>query len=363
MIMKKIVILVFVSLVSTGLFSQQTSIDQEVIMASDTLLSTPNDAKAWQTFQKITREDTYAPAVRSRVMYMFAIKNLLQMNTNLFFAAVQKLQIRYPDEGAELAGRLTSADWLVPCMACEGSGVKKVVVPTATRGPTRCLNCLGTGKILQLNPRVKEQFDIVLNEIKARANENIQFAATSKKALAEYQPQRRATALKDLVNKYSQRKDLEEVKSALATTEAEIEKAEAAKRKQEAEMALREQEYKDYQTIYTSLENLPTASIPVMTREIERFIQKYPKTDNRVELELTKAKLEQRFKISGYLWTGFYVLGGLVVISICYTFIKGLVTGKKKEMGPLAIPGLDQVHEDSDPLAGSFTDSDQPLNK
>jgi hypothetical protein len=100
-----------------------------------------------------------------------------------------------------------------------------------------------------------------------------------------------------------------------------------------------------------------------MTREIDSFVQKYPKSAYRVELEITKSKLEQRSKISGYMWTGFYVLGGLALITFCYTFIKGLVTGKKKETGPLTIPGLDQARENSDPLAGSFTESDEPLNK
>ena len=56
--MKKIVTMVLVSLVSTGLYSQQTITDAEVISASDTLLKTQNDPKAWQTFQEITRSET-----------------------------------------------------------------------------------------------------------------------------------------------------------------------------------------------------------------------------------------------------------------------------------------------------------------
>ena len=361
--MKKIVAWVLISVASTGLFAQQMSADEEVISASDTLLETPNDPKAWQVFQKITRADSYAPDIRSRVMYLFAVKNLLQMNTNLYSLAIQKLQVRYPEEGAEFAGRLTEADWLVPCTACEGSGLKKNIVPTTSRGPARCMNCIGTGKIFQLSPRVMEQFGIVLNDIKTRATENIQVAAASKKALAENQPQRRATALRDIVTKYPHRTDLNEVKQALATVEAEIAKAEAEARKKEAERVLRIQEDKDYQVICSSLENLPLSGIPVMAQEIDKFVQKYPRSAMRLELEITKAKLERRALISDYLWKGFYALGGLAIIVFIFTYIKGLLTAKKKETGPLTIPGLDQPREVSDPLAGSFTDNDDPLNK
>ena len=67
--------------------------------------------------------------------------------------------------------------------------------------------------------------------------------------------------------------------------------------------------------------------------------------------------------IIAYIWTGCYVCMGLAFVALCLTFIKGLFTGKKKETGPLAVPGLTQASEESDPLAGTFTDSDQPLNK
>jgi len=361
--MKKIVTMVLVSLVSTGLYSQQTITDAEVISASDTLLKTQNDPKAWQTFQEITRSETYDPDIRSRVMFLFAVKNLLQMNTNLFASALQKVQTRYPKEGAALAGRLTPADWLFPCLECGGTGMRQAPVSTAQGGTARCLNCVGTGKIVQLSPSVSEQVGILLNEIKARSAENIQFAAAAKKALAENVPQRRCTALKELVNKYAHRIDLDEVKQALTTLEAEIAKTEAAAQKREAEQALREQEERDYQAICSSLENLPTSGIAVMTREIDRFVEKYPRSVNRIELEITKSKLEQRNKVHAYIWMGFYVLVGLSVVSLCLSFIKGLFTGKKKEMGPLAVPGLTQANEESDPLAGTFTDSDQPLNK
>jgi hypothetical protein len=361
--MKKIVTMVLFSLVSTGLYSQQTSADAEVISASDTLLKTQNDPKGWQTFQEIARSDSYAPDIRSRVMFLFAVKNLLQMNTNLFASAAQKMQTRYPKEGTALAGRLTPADWLVPCPNCGGTGMRQVPVSTAQGGTSRCLNCVGTGKIVQLSPLVKEQVNIVLNEIKALATENIQFAAASKKALAEYNPQQRITALKDVVNKYAHRIDLDEVKQALAKTEAELAKKEADTQKREAEQALREQEERDYQSICSSLENLPNSGIAVMTREIDRFIEKYPKSLNRIELEITKSKLERRNKVHAYMWMGFYVLAGLAAVSLCLSFIRGLFTGKKKETGTLVVPGLTQANEESDPLAGTFTDSDQPLNK
>ena len=360
--MKKIVTMVLVSLVSTWLYSQQTITDTEVISASDKLLKTQNDPKGWQTFQEITRSETYAPDIRSRVMFLFAFKNLLQMNTNLFALALQKLQTRYPKEGKALAERLTPEEWLVPCLDCGGTGMKQAVVPTAQGGPARCLNCVGTGKIVQLSPRVNEQVCTVLNEIKALSTENIQFAAASKKALAENNPPRRVTALKELVNKYTHRIDVDEVKKALTTIEAEIAKTEAAARKQEAERVLRDQEERDYQAICSNLETLPASGIAVMMREIERFIEKYPTSANRIELEISKSKLERRNNINAYIWTGFCVCVGLAFVSLCLSFIRGLFTGKKKATGPLAVPGLTQANEESDPLAGTFTDSDQSLN-
>ena len=361
--MKKIVTMVLVSLVSTWLYSQQTITDTEVISASDKLLKTQNDPKAWQTFQEITRTETYDPDIRSRVMFLFAVKNLLQMNTNLFASALQKVQTRYPKEGTALAGRLTSADWLVPCLDCGGTGMRQAPVSTAQGGTARCLNCVGTGKIVQLSPSVSDQVGILLNEIKVRSAENIQFVAASKKALAENNPQRRVMALKELVNKYGQRTDLDEVKLALTNTEAEIAKTEAVAQQREAELALRQQEERDYQAICSSLENLPASGIAVMTREIDRFVEKYPKSVNRLELEISKSKLERRNNINAYIWTGFCVCAGLAFVSLCISFIRGLFMGKKKETGLLLVPGLTEASEESDPLAGTFTDSDQPLNK
>lgn len=356
--MKKLVTMILVALVSTGLFAQQTITDTEVLNASDTLLKTPADPKAWQTFQAIARSETYASDIRSRVMFLFAVKNLMQMNTNLFASALQKLQTRYPKEGEELAGRLTQADWLAPCPNCGGTGMRQLPVSTTQGTTARCLNCVGTGKIVQLSPSVKEQVTTLLNEIRALSDGNIQFAAAAKKALAENNPQRRVTALKDVVTKYAQRTDLEEVKQALATVEDEISKAEAAAQKREAELAVRLQEERDYQTICSSLENLPTAGIAVMTKEIDRFIEKYPKSVNRLELEITKSKLERREKMNAYLWQGSYMIAGLALVFFCFSFIKGMFTGKKRETGPLAVPGLTQANEESDPLAGTFTDNE-----
>jgi len=359
--MKKIVTMAFVSLVATLLFSQPAITDAEVITASDTLLKTPSDPAAWQTFQEVIRSETYAPDIRSRVMYLFAVKNLLQMNTNLLASALQTLQTRYPKEGPALAARLTPAEWLVQCPDCGGAGVKQAAAPTEQGGPARCLNCVGTGKIVQLSPRVKEQVGTVLNEIKALAAENILFAAASKKALAEYNQQRRIAALQELTGKYAHRADLDAVKQALAITEAEVAKAEAAARQKEAERALRDQEEREYRAIGSSLEVLPASGIDVMTREIDSFIEKYPKSPNRLELEITKAKLEQRKKIHAYAWTGFYVCAGLAVVSFVFSFISGLfLTRRKSAAGPLPVPGLTQTNEEADPLAGTFTDSDQP---
>lgn len=222
------------------------------------------------------------------------------------------------------------------------------------------MNCVGTGKIVQLSPRVKEQVGTVLNEIKALAAENIQFAAASKKALAEYNQQRRIAALQELTDKYAHRTDLDAVKQALAINEAEVAKAEAVARQKEAERALRDQEERAYRAICSSLETLPASGIDVMTREIDSFIEKYPKSSNRLELEISKAKLEQRKKIHAYVWMGFYVCAGLAVVSFWLSFVSGLFTRRKSAPGPLPVPGLTQTNEEADPLAGTFTDSDQP---
>jgi hypothetical protein len=361
--MKKLITIVLVCFASTGLFSQQTITDAQIVSATDTLLKTQKDPKAWQTLQEIARADTYAPNIRSRVMYLFAVRGLLQMNTNMFATVLQKLQTQYPKEGAALTERLTPADWLVPCQTCGGSGMKQVVSKNPQGATVRCLNCVGTGKIYQLSPSVNEQVSTLLSEIKALSTENIQFAEASKKALAEYNPPRRVTALQDIVKKFGHRTDLDEVKQALATVEAEIAKKEAADRKREAEIALRNQEDKDYQAICAALEYLPTSGIDVVTKEIDRFIQKYPTSAERVELEITKAKLETRKKVTGYIWMACYICGGLAAVGFIFTLIKGLFMGKKKETGPLAVPGLVEERESSDPLAGSFIVDDNPSKK
>jgi hypothetical protein len=356
--MKKNIVLILVSLVSAGVFAQQTITDATVLAASDALLKTQKDPKAWQTFQEVIRSETYAPDIRSRVMFLFAIRNLQQMNTNLFGAALQKLQTQYPEEGATLTGRLAPEDWLAPCRECGGTGVRKAPVSAVQGAMVRCLPCVGTGKIVQLSPSVGEQVSTLLNEIKAISTENIAFATASKKALAENVPQRRVTALREVVNTYAKRTDLDEVKQALAAVEEEIAKKEAAAQKREAELALRLQEEKDYQTICSSLENLPLSGVAVMIREIDRFIEKYPASVNRLELEITKSKLERRKRITTYMWKGSYVCIGLAIAFFIFSFIKGMFTGRKRETGPLVLPGLTPESEDSDPLAGTFDNSE-----
>jgi len=357
--MKKIVTMALVSLASTLLFSQQVITDEEVVNAAETLLKTQNDPKVWQTFQKIIRTENYAPDIRSRVMLLYAVKNLLHMNTNLFASATQKLRTSYPKEGPALADRLTSADWLVPCRICGGKGMKQLAVPTAKGGSVRCLNCVGTGKIFRLSPRVKEQVGVVLNEIKALATENIQFAESLKKALAEQNPQRCITALQELLSKYAQRTDLDDVRQTMEKLEAEVAEKEAVARQKKAVRELLKQEVRDYRTICSNLEDLPTSSIDFMMREIDSFVEKYPKSFNRLELEINKKKLERRKKITAYIRIGFCICAGLAFVSFCFSLIKGLFMHKKRETGPLPVPGLTEMNEDSDPLAGTFTDSDE----
>lgn len=357
--MKKIVIVALVSLASTALFSQQVVSDQEVVNASDTLLKTLNDPRGWQTFQEVIRTENYAPDIRSRVMLLYAVRNLLQMNTNLFASATQKLRTRYPEEGPALADRLTPADWLVQCRVCGGTGVKQSSLPAAQGGSVRCLNCVGTGKIVELSPRVKAQVGTVLNEIKALAAENIQFAEAVKKALAEKNQQRCITALQELVSQYARRPDIDPVRQTLEKLEAEVAEREAVVLQKEAERALRNQEERDYRAIDLNLEKLPVSGIDLMVREIDSFIEKYPRSAYRLELEISKTQLERRKKTHGYLWTAFYVCAGVACVSLCFSLIKGLFTQRKRERGPLAVPGLTQTNEESDPLAGTFPDSDE----
>lgn len=212
-----------------------------------------------------------------------------------------------------------------------------------------------------MGARVKEQVGAVLAEIKALAAENIQFAEASKKALSEKVQQRRLTALRELVDKYAHRKDLKDVKQALAQTEAEVAEAEEAARKREELRALREREERDYQAICASIENLPDSGIPVMVREIDGFIEKYPQSANRLSLEIRKSKLLQRQKIRAYIWKGFCLCTGLAVFSFLLALVRDLFARKKKKTtGPQPIPGLSSSTEESDPLAGTFADDDRP---
>lgn len=347
-------------LVASALYSQPLITDAEVVHAADTLLQSPKDVKAWQTFREVVRPGTCPADIRSRAMYLFAISNLLQMNTNLYAAALQTLLKSDPADGPSLAGRLTPADWLVPCPACRGTGAKTFAPSTGQNASIRCLDCLGTGKVFQLNPRVKDQLVTVLGEIKALATENIQFAEAARKAVAESNPQRRLETLRELTAKYAHRKDLDGVKQALAKTESEVEKAEALARQRQAELELREQEEKDFRSISSSLESLPDSGIPVLIREIDRFIEKYPKSADRLELEINKAKLQQRASINAFIWKAFAVSVALLLLSSIFSFAKTLFAHKKKLEGPLPVPGLTKTNEASDPLAGTFADDEQP---
>lgn len=347
-------------LVASAFYSQAAITDAEVASAADTLLKSPKEQKAWQTLREVVRDETCSVAIRSRAMYLFALSNLLQMNTNLYAAALQAMQKSDPAEGPSLAGRLTPADWLVACPKCGGTGVREPSLPGGQGVSPRCLDCLGTGKIFQLSLRVKDQLVTVLGEVKALAAENIRFADAARKAVAESNPPRRVAALRELTAKYAHRKDLDGVKQALTKTESEIEKENAIARQRQAEQALREQEARDYRSISASLENLPDSGIPVLVREIDRFIEKYPKSSERLELEISKTKLQQREKIHTCIWRVFLACMVLMVLSSTLSFAKTLFAHKKKLTGPLPVPGLTKTNEASDPLAGTFADDEQP---
>jgi hypothetical protein len=162
-----------------------------------------------------------------------------------------------------------------------------------------------------------------------------------------------------LADKFAHRKDLEEAKQRLAAAQEEVAKEEAGARQKKAEQELREQEDRDYRTISSSLEALPDSGIPVMMREIDRFIEKFPKSANRLELEICKAKLQQRKSIHTCIWIGFYVCMGLAALSFVVSAVRGLFVRKAKTTGPLPIPGLNKANEAVDPLAGTFTDDEQ----
>lgn len=367
----------------------------DVVRATSSLLSAQKDANASQTFQSIIRDADYDPAIRSRVMSIYALVYLLQMNTSQFTRAADLLRTTYPAE-TNLLAEVTPDLWLIPCTACAGTGSKTGTCPfcsgTGTcklcngegkkadktvcgicKGAgkcykcegkktltTPCLTCNGSGRVFQLSPRIKAIYETLLAETQKLAADNIRIADASKKAAQETSLVKRIAALKALIEQDGARFALNEQRQLLAKAEAELKQQQDAEDARKKEQEAREREEREYSAIQTALETLPMSGIPVMIQEIDRFVTAHPQSARRLELEISKNKLESRLRTQRYLWYGFYTIMGLVVLTTLYTTIKDYLARRKKPNPIYRVPGLDTSSRTSDPLGGTLDALDDP---
>lgn len=285
---------------------------------------------------------------------LYATTYLIQMDTNRFQNALHSLKTTFPNEGPALAARLQDDDWMVTCSECQGSGRKAGSTATAQANP--CLNCVGSGKIIQISPRVMDFFLALLNEIEQAARENQTVAEAKAKALAITHKERKIAALRELLVQYPQRPEIVEMEPILATMAAEVAAVEAAAQKRKEENARRDREHAEYEKILANIDRLPASSIPVMVKEIDRYQEQYPGNPYRLELEVQKAELLQRSKRHRLLWRALYACGGLLGFALIVAAVRGLAGGRPQADPLLHLPGYASVDEIDDPLAGTFDD-------
>ena len=361
--LKRFSITCSVLLLTSAVFAQQQLTDAQIADAASTLLKTRNAPAAWKVMGKIYSDEKAPADLRSRVVYLSAVKRLIEMDTKRYESALKNLQEEYPAEGKKLASRIAPEDWQSPCRECKGTGKRPPLVGKGA--PVRCMNCLGTGKIFAPSKRVSSEYLTLLKEIRGIAETNQAVSQSVKKAFSQKNIDRRIEAFRELLAAYPDRKDLGESRKELARLEAEVKaKAERELKRRQAEEA-RQQEEKHYAQITEAAEGASSATIPVLVKNIEEFIRKHPKSSYCFDLQLLQAKLEKKKMVQEWIWRGMWILIAAALVGALVSCIKNAIAtrSKKKDDEPLALPGLAQSADDADPLAGMFSDEEDKKSK
>ncbi|MCL2104067.1 MAG: hypothetical protein FWH21_03280 [Kiritimatiellaeota bacterium] len=365
---------------------QSAPTDTEIKDACATLSRNAKDTKALGVIQAAAVEDALPPAMRSRAMVLCALPFLQQMNTNQFGRITQVLLSTYPEEGPAALG-LTESDWLAACPSCNGVGAKVVACPPcsgsgicptcqgmkktsagavcpACKGDGKCarcegtkeirnacLECRGSGKVVVISPNIARRYEAVLSELRALASENIQFAEQSKKALAMWNVLERLAALEEVIAAFPNRQDMGPLVKARDVAQAEIDEK-AAKEQVRAEQTRIRQER---DALYAAAEKLPFSSVPVLVRQIDDFLAKYPQSEYRIELEVLKSKQQTRHTVYTNVWRGLYILGGLIAVLFVVQVVKDWIQRRTRKESLLKIPGMENMDADelTDPLSDS----------
>ena len=328
-----------VTFLAASIHAQSTLTDATIQDACATLSQNAKDAKALGVIQAIAAEEAMPAAIRSRAMVFCALPFLQQMNTNRFGRIIEVMLTTYPDEGPAALG-LTENDWLAVCPTCKGKGTKE--------NQTACLECKGSGKVVELSPNVARRSAQVVTELRALATENIRFAEQSKKALALRSAQERLAALTEMLEAFPKRKDTEPLVKAREAALAEIAEQDAL----EAVMAERNRMRQARDAIFAGAEKLPHSGIPVLVRQIDAFLAQYPNSEHGIELEFLKSKQQSRYTLYTNLWRSLYALGGLIVVMFIASLIKEWIFNRKK-VSSHKVPGLENLNADdlTDPLS------------
>ena len=372
------------SLLAVGGWVQSAPTDTEIKDACTALLRNAKDAKALGVIQSVTAESAMPSAMRSRAMVLCALPLLQQMNTNQYSRMVQLLLSTYPEEGPAVLG-VTESDWLTTCLSCAGGGDKSVACPPCSgsglcptckgtkKAPsgvscptckgsgkcgrcdgtkeirTACLECRGGGKVVVISPNVARRYEEVLSELRALASENIQFAEQSKQVLAIRTLPERLAALEEMIAAFPNRQDTGPLLKAREAAQAELDER-AAKELAKAEQTRMRQER---DAIVAATERLPFSSVPVLIQQIDAFLEQYPQSEYRIELEVLKSKQRTRHTVYTNVWRGLYILSGLIAVLFVVQVVKDWIQRRTRKESLLKIPGMDNVNPDelTDPLS------------
>ncbi len=331
--------------------------NQALTEAASVLRSEPRNSGAWKVMQGVAEESVADEEIRSRVLYLYALSHLGQRNTNGYNSVIGKLVQEHPEQAPGVTNRLSHSDWLVECETCGGRGVRLVAVGKGVEQERQCHICRGSGRLLELGPRVREAFQGVLEEIGSRSADNLEFDSSVAKVLAITVLEQRIPELERVLERFAHRSDLAVLEQALSEAVAErlrIEEA-ATRRQKEREESHREDE--EYRVLIQLLESVAFSRIPRALVAIDNFMERYPGSSYLADLHVQYEKQERRLKLYRKFWFGIYLCGGAMVLFLVFALLKDLVMRNQKVevRRPLPTPKDVVAQGDDDQAEGSDT--------
>jgi len=317
--------------------------------ACQVLANKPQNEESLDVLFQYAKDTNSVDRLRSRAMAAFALATLFKGDTNLFFRAQESHALKYPDDKNLLRVDLRSCYSV--CEACQGKGRDftdcsrckgKGVCPTCRgkgfalarknlhgtsetglrcsvcKGSGKCPSCDGAGKEIRRCPECKgrpapfevsqEIYQDFVTIIKGMSkwidNEEV-FYQRYQQAKDEQDLKKRKFLLSALIDDYTYRPEITDVKLLLATIleelreQSQVESANAEKARQEL-------------AVLKNLQKTENLSGAIIT--LNDYLTANPDTENRLELESILNQLVDKLKSQKRRRTLYYSLGGIFLL-------------------------------------------------